>query len=164
MEFITWVQSTGVHRWFAEDVSWFPYPFTIAVHAMGMGVVIGMSWAVDLRLLGAVPEIPLRPLAKFFPVMWLGFLANATTGVGLFITHPELLLNSVMWIKLTCIALGLVTMRLLQTRVFRNPHLEDGPLPLSSRLLAGTSILFWAGAITAGRLTAYLGCGNGVCG
>lgn len=157
MDFIAWIEQTEVHRWLAESPYWFPYPFIIALHAMGMGVIVGMNVAIDLRILGAAPGIPLAPLARFFPVMYGGLAVNAITGVGLMITHPELLLNWVMWIKFTCMALALVSLRLLRWKVFRDPNLEEGPLPLLSQLLAGASIFFWAGAITAGRMTAYIG-------
>ena len=157
MDLITWIGQTGVHRWLAETPFWFPYPFVIAVHSMGMGIIVGLNVAVDLRILGAAPGIPLAPLERFFPVMWLGFRLNAITGAGLMTAHPELLANWVMWIKLTCIALSLVSLRLLRAQVFRDPNLDKGLLSLRSQLLAGASIFFWAGAITAGRMTAYLG-------
>jgi hypothetical protein len=157
MDFITWVQHTGVHQWLGETPYWFPYPFIIALHAMGMGVIVGMNVALDLRILGAAPSMPLAPMESFFPVMWFGFWVNAITGVGLMITHPELLLNWVMWVKLTCIVLAVVSLRLLRKQVFRDPNLDKGSLPMRVQLLAGASILFWAGAITAGRMTAYIG-------
>jgi len=157
MDFIAWIQETEVHRWLAESPYWFPYPFIIALHAMGMGVIVGMNVAIDLRILGAARAIPLAPLARFFPVMWVGLGVNVVTGIGLMITHPELLLNWVMWIKFACMALALVSLRLLRWNVFGNPGPDDGPLPRLSQLLAGASIFFWTGAITAGRMTAYIG-------
>ena len=157
MEFIKWIGQTDLHRWLSESPSWFPYPFIIALHSMGMGVVVGMNVAVDLRLLGASPNIPLAPLERFFPVMWIGFCVNAITGVGLMITHPELLLNWVMWIKLTCVALALLTLWLLRRLVFRDPKLDQGYIPRRVQILACASIILWAGAITAGRMTAYIG-------
>ena len=157
MEFLTWIEQTGVSRWLRETPSTFPYPFIIALHSMGMGIIVGLNVAVDLRILGAAPRIPLAPMERFFPVMWFGFCVNAITGVGLMIAHPELLANWVMYIKLACIALALVGLRLLRAQVFRDPNLDKGPMPMRGQLLAGASILFWAGAITAGRMTAYLG-------
>jgi hypothetical protein len=157
MDFIAWIQQTEIHRWLAETPFWFPYPFIIALHAMGMGVIVGMNVAIDLRILGAAHDIPLTPLERFFPIMWLGFGINAITGVGLTITHPELLLNPVMWIKFTCIVLALGSLRLLRAKVFRDPKLDQEHIPLGRQILAGASIFFWAGAILAGRLTAYIG-------
>ena len=112
MDFIiAWISQTGVHRWIAESPFWFPYPFMIALHSMGMGVVVGLSVALDLRILGTARDIPLAPMEKFFPVMYLGFGVNAVTGVFLFINSPEMLVNWDMWIKLTCLALEAVEIR-----------------------------------------------------
>ena len=163
MDIVTWIKHTGVHTWLAESVGWFPYPTSLAVHSMGMGIIVGLSVAVNLWILGVVPDLPLAPLKKLFPFMWLGFCANAITGVGLAFADPEKLLNGAMWIKFTCLALALVTLRLIQTRVFGNPHPAE-PLSLRSKVLAAASIFFWAGTITAGRLSAYLGCNLGSCG
>ena len=157
MEFLTWIEQTGVSRWLRESPGTFPYPFIIALHSMGMGIIVGLNVAVDLRILGAASRIPLAPMERLFPIMWLGFCVNAITGLGLMTAHPELLANWVMYIKLTCIALALVSLRLLWAQVFRDPNLDKGTMPMRSQLLAGASILFWAGAITAGRMTAYLG-------
>ena len=157
MDFIAWVQQTELHRWLAESPFWFPYPFIIALHAMGMGVIVGMNVALDLRILGVASGIPLAALESYFPIMWLGFAVNVITGVGLTITHPELLLNQVMWIKFSCIFLALGSLRLLRARIFRDPKLDPAHIPVGHRILAGFSIFFWAGAITAGRLTAYIG-------
>jgi hypothetical protein len=157
MDWIAWVQQTELHRWLAESPEWFPYPFIISLHAMGMGVIVGMNVAIDLRILGAASSIPLAALESFFPIMWLGLGVNAITGIGLTITHPELLLNPVMWIKFTCIVLALGSLRLLRRFVFRDPKLDPERIPVGRQVLAGVSIFFWAGAITAGRLTAYIG-------
>jgi hypothetical protein len=73
------------------------------------------------------------------------------------ITHPELLLNPVMWIKFSCIVLALGSLRVLRARIFHDPKLDPAHIPLGRQILAGSSIFFWVGAITAGRLTAYIG-------
>ena len=49
MDFIAWIEQTEVHRWLGESPYWFPYPFIIALHAMGMGVIVGMKVAIDLN-------------------------------------------------------------------------------------------------------------------
>ena len=160
MDLVTWIKHTGLHTWLAESVGWFPYPTSLAVHSMGMGIIVGLSVAVNLRILGVVPDLPLAPLKKLFPFMWLGFWANAISGVALTFADPEKLVNWDMWIKFSCLALALVTLRLIQAQVFRNPNPEKGPLSLWSKVLAAASIFFWAGTITAGRLSAYIGCGD----
>ncbi len=156
MDIVAWIKDTGLHTWLAESVGWFPYPTTLALHSAGMGIVVGMSLAVNLRLLGVAPELPLAPLRKIFPFIWLGFWVNAISGVGLTFTDPDKLLNWMIWIKFAFLALALVSLRIIQSRVFGNPHAEE-PLSEPSKALAVASIVFWVGVITAGRLSAYLG-------
>jgi hypothetical protein len=39
------------------------------------------------------------------------------------------------------------------------PAIAQNIVPVRVKMLAGTSLLFWTAALTAGRLTAYLGAG-----
>jgi hypothetical protein len=92
--------------------------------------------------------------------MWVGFWLNAVSGVVLvMIDATRLLANPLFYIKIGFIALALVSGRLIANRLFNNPNpsLSDkGSMRLTMRSLAGASLFFWGGAITAGRLTAYL--------
>jgi hypothetical protein len=60
-------------------------------------------------------------------------------------------------VKMTFVTLGVVTVHLLRSRVIRNPEVDAGPMPPGAKLLAATSLICWLGAITAGRLMAYVG-------
>ena len=55
------------------------------------------------------------------------------------------------------VALGVVNLRLIQKRVFREPDISQGVLPRGAVALAATSLLLWFGAVTSGRLLAYIG-------
>ena len=46
---------------------------------------------------------------------------------------------------------------MIRRRVFRDPAIDTARVAGFGRALAVTSLLFWAGAITAGRLMAYFG-------
>jgi hypothetical protein len=47
-------------------------------------------------------------------------------------------------------------MQLMRNRIFRNASVSSDVLPSNARMLAMTSLFFWIGATTAGRLIAYL--------
>jgi hypothetical protein len=68
-----------------------------------------------------------------------------------------MLISPIFFIKMGLIALAVTIMAVMQRRVFG----EDGPagdrVSTSVKVLATASLVLWAGAITAGRLTAYLG-------
>jgi hypothetical protein len=89
-------------------------------------------------------------------ILW-AFLLNAATGVVLFMSDATTKSQQpVFYIKLTLIALALWNTNLVRLGIRR-----DGPVgaPLNSpryRRLAMVSLVLWAGAITAGRLMAYL--------
>jgi len=56
-----------------------------------------------------------------------------------------------------CVALSVATMGLIRRNILHAPGAAAGLVPPIGRVLAVASIVLWAGAITAGRLMAYLG-------
>jgi len=117
-----------------------------------MGFLAGSNAAVDLRILGFAPRVPLQGMAKFYPVMWIGFTINAISGVLLLIGYPtKALTNPIFYLKLGCIAAGMVLMRWLRRNV-----VSESKSPLTKgKAIAALSLFVWAGAITSGRLLAY---------
>jgi len=113
---------------------------------------------VNLRILGGASQIPLKPLEKFFSIMWLGFAVNAVSGVMLFAKEATTVsVSAVFWIKMTLIALAMWAVTRIKAKVFDDPLIDSHPIPGNVRALALISILLWAAAITAGRLLAYIG-------
>jgi hypothetical protein len=158
MEFLAWLENTGFGTWVRESPSIFAYPGILFLHTVGLGFLVGTNIVVDLRLLGFAPEAPLPPLEKFFPVMWAGFWINAFSGTALLIADATTkLANPVFFVKMGCVALALVNMLLIRRKVLRGPGAASGLVPAAGKVLAITSMILWAGAITAGRLMAYLG-------
>lgn len=158
MAFLSWLHDTAFAAWVREADTVWAYPTVLFLHSLGMAILVGLNSALDLRILGVGRRIPLAPLARFFPLMWCGFWINAMSGTALFMADAvQKAANPVFYIKLLLIALSIVNMRLLKTKVFGAPDVDTRPLPANAKLLATTSLVFWMGAITAGRLMAYLG-------
>jgi len=104
---------------------------------------------IDFRLLGFAPRLPIGALAPLYRFMWAGLAINAITGVMLFASDATTkAAQPIFYVKLTLIALALVVTALIR-------RVAD-PGATSGRRLAALSLLLWAGAITAGRLMAYL--------
>ena len=123
-----------------------------------MGLVVGISAGIDLRILGIAPALPLAPMEKFFPILWIGFWINAVTGTLLLMADATTkMANPDFYVKMVFIALALINLRMLRTRVFRDPLIDKGPLSANVKILAVLSLFFWLGAITSGRLMAYVG-------
>jgi hypothetical protein len=55
------------------------------------------------------------------------------------------------------ILLAVITQRLIEKRVFHDPQVDKAALSTNDKLLAVASLICWLGAITAGRLLAYVG-------
>ena len=65
-------------------------------------------------------------------------------------------------VKMAFIVLAVISQRMIQTRVFGAAPIEGTPLPANARMLAVMSLVCWLGAITAGRLLAYVGPTSGL--
>jgi hypothetical protein len=96
-------------------------------------------------------------MERFFPILWFGFSVNAITGTILVVQDATAKLTNVdFYVKMVFIALALVNLRMQRAHIFRDPNVDRGPLSGNARVLAITSLFFWVGAITAGRLLAYV--------
>jgi len=148
VQFTAWLEHTAFSIWIRESPSLLVFPTFLIVHAFGMAFLAGTNAALDWRILGVAPQIPLKLMEKFFPVLWFGFVINLISGLLLLIGYPtKALTNPVFYIKIGCIAGGMVMMMLIRNRVIRDG--QDG------RMLAIVSLIFWVSAIVAGRLLAY---------
>jgi hypothetical protein len=157
MDFIFRLQHTAAMDWFRESGSLVGYPLVLFLHTLGLGAVAGLSGALDLRVLGVAPRIPLTSLTRFFPVIWTAFGVSAVSGLILLVAEAEAKLSSpVFWFKMAFLALALVNLHVLRTRVFADPQVDIKPVGNQAKLLAATSLLLWVAVTTAGRLMAYL--------
>jgi hypothetical protein len=158
VDFLAWLEASSLGTWVRESSSLWAYPAILFFHTIGLGFLVGMNVAIALRLLGCASRIPLAPLERFYPIMWLGFWINALSGVALLIADATTkLTNPVFYIKMGFITLAVMNMVVIRRRLFGDPNRDAKPIPASGRFLAAASLVLWAGAITAGRLMAYFG-------
>ncbi len=159
MEFLASIEATEFATWVREGPTIWAYPTVLFLHTVGLGFLVGANVAIDLRLLGVARHLPLAPLEKLFPVMWAGFWVNAASGTALLMADATTkLLTPVFPIKMVFVALGVMNMRWLKRRLFREAEALDASLaPPRARFVAVTSLLVWVLATTAGRLMGYLG-------
>src|SRR4030095_5664498 len=164
MDFLLRIEESGFCQWVREADSLFAFPGILLLHTIGMGLVVGINTTFDLRILGFAPAVRLRAFQKFFPVMWIGFWINAITGtILLAVNATKLTHNPDFYVKLGFIALAVINVQMMKRRVFVDSPGEDKVhLPVRVRILAVTSMVFWMGAITSGRLLAYVGKSTGV--
>ena len=158
MDFLAYVEATGLGTWLRESPSIWAFPTVLTLHTLGLGVIVGASVVVDLRILGVASCLALRPLEKLFAVMWLGFALNVTSGLLLFIKSATAVgISGLFWTKISLITLAMVVLVRIKKTVFDVPRAESLSIPSNARTLALISILLWTAAIVAGRLMAYVG-------
>jgi hypothetical protein len=122
-----------------------------------MAMLVGFISVIDVKLVGWAPRISIAPLQRLMPIVWIGFWINLVTGTLLLVIAPDKLRNPVFWVKLALIALGMFNLLLIRREIFAQPVSVETLLSARTRLLGATSLVFWMGAITAGRLMAYIG-------
>ena len=158
MDFLVSLEQSRFSVWVRESGSLLAFPTILLLHTYGMAVLVGIVVVIDLRILGFAPALPLAPLEKFLLMLWVAFWINAVTGTILLLadattkmTNPDFL------VKMVFIALGVIVQRMIEKRVFQKEQTADRPSPANARMLAVASLICWLGAITAGRLLAYVG-------
>jgi hypothetical protein len=131
------------------------YPSMIALHAIGMAVMVGLSLLIDLRVLGWFAAIPLHALQRFFGLAWIGFGINLLSGSALFSAQAtSYIVDWVFMSKMALVVLGAMTAAILQPAVAKIA--PGGELSGGMKAVAAVAIVFWLVAIVMGRLTAYL--------
>jgi hypothetical protein len=127
----------------------------LTLHTVGLAVLIGASWVLDLRLLGVGRQVPLTAFRWVFPTIAVGLIINLLTGVLLFIK------NAATWgvalpffIKMGLVVASVATLLPIRSLVLRSGD-QQREVGGNARMLAVASILAWAAAVTAGRLLAY---------
>jgi len=145
------MENTQFATWIRESGSIWAYPIVLSFHAIGMGMLVGFNWALDLRLLGVAPEVPVMSMERYLPWAWWGFWLNATSGIILTFADATTKMTSwVFGVKMSLIVIAVCVLLQIKKQVFVK-QTSDG------KALAAFSIVLWVLAITAGRLMAYLG-------
>jgi hypothetical protein len=157
MDFFLWLSESSLGMGISQSVV--VYPAILALHTVGLGFLVGTSVAVDLRILGLAPGVPLARMERFFKVILLGLWVNVLSGILLFVAGADKMgPNWLYWVKMLLVLIGAVTIFMIRKRVFGDLHaVNANPLPAGARNLAWASLIVWAMAITAGRFTAYIG-------
>jgi predicted ferric reductase len=156
MGVLVWLESLPLSVWVHESPSVWAQPTVLTLHTMGMGVLVGASWVLDLRLLGISRNVPLSAFRWVFRAVAVSLIVNVVTGVLLFTARATTWGPAIpFFIKMCLVVASAATLVPLRSLVFRSDA-HQCEVPGSARLLAIASIVAWSAAITSGRLLAYL--------
>src|SRR5262245_27398927 len=84
MSVLVWLESNGLSTWLHESPSRWALPTVLTLHTMGMGVLVGASWMLDMRVLGISRTVPLSAFRWVFSAVAVGLIVNVVTGLLLF--------------------------------------------------------------------------------
>jgi hypothetical protein len=157
-DFFFWVEGLGLSTFVRESNSIWGFPMFLFMHTLGLSIVAGGSAVISFALLGIWPRgARVSPLDRLYPLIWIAFLINLFTGVGLLMADMQVrAYNPDFWIKIALVIAGVVVLIRIRRQVLRNPQV-DTVRPPATRMLAWASLFCWFGAIVAGRLIAYVG-------
>ena len=158
MSFLLRLEQIPFCVWLRESDSVWAFPMFLFLHTLSMSLVAGVSAMIDLVFLGFWPKLPARPLERLYGPMWFGFWVSSVTGLILTVADATTrLTNPVFYIKMAFVFGGVWLLSVMRKKVFHDPALDKKEIPSSAKGLAWASLICWLGAITAGRLLAYLG-------
>jgi hypothetical protein len=158
MDFLAWLEATELSTWLRE--SDLGHPIVLCFHAVGMGLVVGVSFMLCARVLGYSKDFPLSGFDRLFSIAWFGFAMNAISGVVLYIGEPRRLLTTPAFlIKMLLIMLAGLSLWVLTRALYGQEQEAVAPDPVVvtsvAKIAAVFPIVLWLGAIIAGRLIGY---------
>ena len=155
MSFFQRLQNSAFTDWFLGSPSIWAYPTVLTLHAIGMAILVGACFVINLRVLQVSGLIPLHRLRPLYRFVWVGLAINLASGLVLFVTEAaDRVVDPVFYIKMASIAIALVLVMVVKRRSIDPP----GSAQVASgqaRSLAAASLTLWTIAIVAGRLKAY---------
>ncbi len=145
----------ALHHW--APIVWlrvhpYAYPTLETIHIVGLALVFGTLWVVDLAILGGLRGLDPRQLARrVLPWTLAGFLLAAASGLTMFATNvADLIANPAFVLKM-----GLLFAAGTNAAVLHARGAIDAARG-TTRLQAGLSILIWIAVIACGRWIAYV--------
>jgi hypothetical protein len=158
IDFLLSIENLGFSAWMRESASLFGFPGFLWAHTLAMAIVSGGATIINLALLGLWPKAAsIKPLERFYPIIWFGVALSAITGIGMFMKDASTYgRNWDLYVKLAFVFIGIGLLVVTRKRIFRDPQIDTGSVPAQAKLLASVSIVCWFLAIVSGRLIAYL--------
>jgi len=151
LETLARLEETALSIWMRE--SGFAFFSALTVHSLAMAFVVGINFAIALRLVGFAPRIEIAALSRFYSLHWYAAVFIFISGMALLLAYPaKALTNPVFYLKLAALTLGLLISRHFQATFFDRPKVTNDRRTIN---LAYVSVLLWVVTLTAGRFLAY---------
>lgn len=158
LNLLEWLESTSWSIALLESL--YVWPLLETTHVLSLGLFVGTTLMMDLRLLGVTfRNVPVTAFTgRMLPWTHLGFAIMLATGLLLFYASPVRYYYNVFFrIKVLLLILAGVNVYLFHSRTHKIVSGWDLiPVPpRAARLAAAVSIMAWAGVVITGRMIAY---------
>ena len=155
-DFLIGLENTGISLFIRESSSFLAFPFVLTAHAFAYCFIMATNTIVSARILGFATSIPLKPLRRLFPVMWLGLILTTITGVLLVMAAAEKRVpNPILWFKMVLLVVATPMLWKFQMKVFDDPSVDENNIPSSARTMAFLQLALWVLIMISGRLIPY---------
>lgn len=157
-QFLASLEQSEFGSWVRDAPTIWAFPTILFLHTFGMAIVAGGSAMLSLMILGFWPPVSMKPFERMFPWLWVAFGVNAVTGTMMLVADATAKLTSPdFYIKMVLVFAGMFVLVRMRRQIFENPQADQAPASGTAKMLAWASLACWFGAITAGRLLAYVG-------
>ncbi len=150
--FLCAIENMWLSQWVTGQTgSLLSYPIVLSIHGVGMAIVFGVAFVTCLRVLGFARGINISAFDKLFQIGWFGFAINLLSGLILLVADiSQFLFQGSFQLKMGLILLGGIMLKLIMNGI------RSGKDEAVVKLMAVVCLASWLGAITTGRLMAYL--------
>ncbi len=157
MGFLSWMESTAYAQWIVTGlIGW---PLVLSMHAIGISIIVGVMFALNLRLFGLFKPIPYTSLHGLMAIGWIGIALNVFSGLSLFVAQASFYVTNFPFLfKITFVILAIGSLYHMQKLLKRDAASWEaaGAVPRQGVMLAGSLLAFLTITVVAGRLIAYL--------
>jgi hypothetical protein len=142
---------------FVTDTPWM-WPTCETLHFIGLSLLLGVVFLVDLRVLGVVRGVSFASLHRLLPWAAIGFGVNVITGMLFFVGIPGQYIHNVAFYW----KVGLVMLagaNALYFTLFDVPW-SLGPgedAPLTAKFAAASAVILWVAVMYFGSMLPFLG-------
>jgi hypothetical protein len=158
-QFAEWLSTTFPSVFIQNHNAW-AIPAIQSIHIVGIGVVMGSVFMIDLRILGwaGMDQTLGQTTRRFGPWLTGALWLMLATGILMAVGEPvrELVTFS-FWLKMLLVAVGALVAYIFQRNLRKHERLWEETLVNrgSIRTLAILTFLIWVCIIVLGRLIAY---------
>lgn len=157
MGLLNWLESTSLAEWVRASA--YGWSSMLSLHAVGLALIVGVVFALNLRLLGLYRTLPYTSLHGLMGIAWIGIWVNIVSGLAIFTSQAVSYVSSVPFLlKILFIVLGIVNLTYTRRTLQRDAGQWEaaGSAPSIARWLGLSALALWLLALVMGRLIAYL--------